>query len=616
MPATYHLPAGIAGAEDLSTQDRERLRAVVLPAIGAAVPQSTPAATPPQPDRTEPSRWEQAPAGRAYAVPSYDKKGQQVGLPVGSKAGGKPEAVHERLFREATAFLGIKDGGELEQLLRAVVWYTETRTSEAFDKKLRQEGLRGFWLHISLRLVGVPRPEPSARLSADTIRMLFAPALDPHDPANPANRLTAREMFRLWEDYWILRTDRASARLKAVTERLQHRGMSAYVHNLYLFQNGARDALGPAYRVAADERDVCHLVQLADDQVLRWLVARQSTRTPVTWDEVNAHAIDKARDLIWFQEWMAPVLLGLIAAGFGPETGGAALDELPPPSVEPAAPPPEPVAPAPSVEPPPATVGPGGSIRSGGISGWARAQAIRIGLDRAMIGADTAVPAPRVAASARVTTDQTTPSVPNPAPVEAAPSVAPAPSTPAAQTPAPAANAFDQADTAALDRDFDLTPSGATIAPGQGVVTTAPEVAAGVTPAQVPVLRQVLGHSFATGPLGVLAAAWDAVARPGDAAILNAGNSRYLFGLHRNRFWRRVAANPAAAALLRNAGFTVDGGAPYLTLNGQRVTLTIDHITERQTAPNLALTAFNLRLSLSRENSVVLRLLNQLDPFR
>jgi hypothetical protein len=114
----------------------------------------------------------------------------------------------------------------------------------------------------------------------------------------------------------------------------------------------------------------------------------------------------------------------------------------------------------------------------------------------------------------------------------------------------------------------------------------------------------------------VLAADWDAAARPGDAEILTAGNSRYLFGLHRNRFWRRVAANPAAVALLRDAGFTVDGGAPYLTLNGQRVTVTIDHITERQTAPNLTLTASNLRLSLSRENSVLLRLLHELDPFQ
>ena len=41
--------------------------------------------------------------------------------------------------------------------------------------------------------------------------------------------------------------------------------------------------------------------------------------------------------------------------------------------------------------------------------------------------------------------------------------------------------------------------------------------------------------------------------------------------------------------------------------------MTIHRIIGRQSAPNLALTASNLRLSFSRENSVVLRLLNQLD---
>ena len=51
-------------------------------------------------------------------------------------------------------------------------------------------------------------------------------------------------------------------------------------------------------------------------------------------------------------------------------------------------------------------------------------------------------------------------------------------------------------------------------------------------------------------------------------------------------------------------------------LNGRRITITIDHIIERQTAANLALTASNLRLAFSRENSVVLRLLNQMDPFQ
>jgi len=212
------------------------------------------------------------------------------------------------------------------------------------------------------------------------------------------------------------------------------------------------------------------------------------------------------------------------------------------------------------------------------------------------------------------------------APRPAGPTVtAPSPQAPVSGTSAPTATPgsaaealrdLGRADDAALESIWDLRLPAVTIAPGQGVVTVAPEVTAGVTPAQRQVLARILGQPFTSPAVGVLAVDWNAVARAGDAAILGVGNSRYLFGLHRNRFWRLVAASPMSAALLRSAGFIVDGGAPYFFLNGQRVTLTIDHITERQSAPQLALTASNLRLSLSRENSVVLRLLHDLSPFQ
>ncbi len=109
---------------------------------------------------------------------------------------------------------------------------------------------------------------------------------------------------------------------------------------------------------------------------------------------------------------------------------------------------------------------------------------------------------------------------------------------------------------------------------------------------------------------------WQSVARPGDKAILNAGNSRYLFDLHRNRFWTAVRNSPEARALFEDAGCKFEGGAPFFMFNGRRVTITVDHIIERQANPSLALTASNLRLAFPRENSVVLRLLHQLDPFQ
>jgi len=177
--------------------------------------------------------------------------------------------------------------------------------------------------------------------------------------------------------------------------------------------------------------------------------------------------------------------------------------------------------------------------------------------------------------------------------------------------------ALDKAINEAFDQTFDTSASQATgAAAQQGVVSVAPEITAGFTQAQVAAFRRVLAKSFDSNDIRVLQQLWDAAARPGDAAILNAGNSRYLFDLHRNRFWRAVAANPQARALFTDAGCQFSGGAPYYMLNGRRITMTIDHIVERQTAPNLALSATNLRIAFSRENSVVLRLLNQLDPFQ
>lgn len=179
----------------------------------------------------------------------------------------------------------------------------------------------------------------------------------------------------------------------------------------------------------------------------------------------------------------------------------------------------------------------------------------------------------------------------------------------------------DAALDAAIDSAFAPTAavSGTQIgsaAAGQGVVSVAPEIAAGFTQAQVVAFRRLLGKTFSHNDIAILEQVWNAAARPGDAAMLTAANSRYLFDLQRNRFWTRVAANPQARALFTDAGCEFSGGAPYYMLNGRRIVMTIDHVFERQTRPSLALTGSNLRMAFSRENSVVLRLLTQLDPFQ
>lgn len=468
MQPSYHLPTDIAGAKDLSPQDRERLRAVVLPAIGAAVPQTTPAQAPPQPEQTKPSRWEQSTDGRAYSVPSYGKKGDHVGLPVGSKEGGRPEQVHRRLFREAADFFGIKDAGELGQLLLVAEWFSDTTTLKAFQEALRRHGLEGFWIRMGVRLTAVPRPAPSARLGADTIRMIFGPEADPRDPANPANTLSAREMFRIWLDYWSQRMARALERKATLEDGFGADDLATRSRKWYLFKLGDRDVFGPEYRAVVDELDTCRVITSVKVEVVGWLRNQEGEHQPVTWDEVNAVAVRAARVGNVLQVWMTPLVV--LAAAAGPKPGSlAALDELQPASVR--APLPGPVAPAPAVEPVSAAAFPGGSIPSGRFSTWARSWALRFGLDRSMIGADSALPASRVTASARAASD------PVPAPVVAGIPAAPASIAPTAQRLAPLPVSIDtEAMFARLETELPSVP--VTAASGTGPAAAAADAQA------------------------------------------------------------------------------------------------------------------------------------------
>jgi hypothetical protein len=156
--------------------------------------------------------------------------------------------------------------------------------------------------------------------------------------------------------------------------------------------------------------------------------------------------------------------------------------------------------------------------------------------------------------------------------------------------------------------------------PVQGTVTQAPEVTAGFAQQHVRLLGRLLGRAMSSSQIAWLAAIWNSVANPGEAATLTAGNSRRLFNNQRARFWRALRQNPQAVQFFTDAGLTFGSNptsAPYYQLpNGQRVQITIDHIIERQSDPTRALDPNNLQLSFRRENTVVLRLINLLDPFQ
>jgi hypothetical protein len=164
-------------------------------------------------------------------------------------------------------------------------------------------------------------------------------------------------------------------------------------------------------------------------------------------------------------------------------------------------------------------------------------------------------------------------------------------------------------------------PSSVRVAVVPGIVAEPPEVSAGFLPAHLPHLVRLFGRPFTSPGISRLASIWRATARPGDAATLTLDNSRGRFDLHRRRFWAAVHRDPQARRLFTDAGLTFGPrptSAPYrvlrvfrVTRSGKRrrarMTVSVDHIVERQTRPSRALDPANLRLSPRLENTVLLR---------
>jgi hypothetical protein len=153
-----------------------------------------------------------------------------------------------------------------------------------------------------------------------------------------------------------------------------------------------------------------------------------------------------------------------------------------------------------------------------------------------------------------------------------------------------------------------------------GPTTVPPEVAQGIQPQHLGALRRVYGRALTQGDVADLGRVWNSVTNPGEPATLTAANSRDLFDNQRARFWGRVRQDPAARRIFTDEGMVFDPGsrsAPYYNLpNGRRISATIDHIVERQSAPTRALDPANLRISTRLENTVLLRQITAQDPFQ
>ncbi|MFD4601983.1 DUF4157 domain-containing protein [Streptomyces sp. NPDC058464] len=144
---------------------------------------------------------------------------------------------------------------------------------------------------------------------------------DPRDPQNPHNTLTADQMFRIWQRYWNRRLNRAVTREDEVRTRIWSKDNIKYADDMDKFTHGLRSALGSEYEAAADELDACQAITSQMENVLNWLEARQVMGEPVTFDQVNAKALESARAQAWFQTWIEPLVMGVLAMGAGPRTG-------------------------------------------------------------------------------------------------------------------------------------------------------------------------------------------------------------------------------------------------------------------------------------------------------
>jgi hypothetical protein len=155
----------------------------------------------------------------------------------------------------------------------------------------------------------------------------------------------------------------------------------------------------------------------------------------------------------------------------------------------------------------------------------------------------------------------------------------------------------------------------------KGRFTVVPEVLNGFTMKETIGFKRILGKPLTSGEIGVFGNLWASVANPGDVALLTKDSSRALFDNQRRRFWQAVRNDANAVSILSDAGVsfrrTGYGTAPsWLSPDGREVMMTIDHIAERQSDFALALSAKNLQISFWRENTQVLRLVHQLDPFQ
>lgn len=173
--------------------------------------------------------------------------------------------------------------------------------------------------------------------------------------ASSDNYLSAHQLFQIWQNFWTEQRALAGEDEDKVRRRIHGVNPAAYADNMNRFELGARDALGPDYRAAADRLDATNAMLFAASELLGWLEAREATGEHCTLRRANERAIEITKAWNRFETWFAPVIFAVLGMGAAKPMGGARGGRYPPaqPARPPAPPshlPPEPV-PSPSIPP-------------------------------------------------------------------------------------------------------------------------------------------------------------------------------------------------------------------------------------------------------------------------
>ncbi|MGB8702288.1 MAG: DUF4157 domain-containing protein [Thermosynechococcaceae cyanobacterium] len=135
--------------------------------------------------------------------------------------------------------------------------------------------------------------------------------------SDPANKLDAHQIYQIWLRVWMEKQARANADFDAIDKQMRSAPNKAeLINKMSWFKYGKRKGLGEDFQPyidASDHKDAVNFLFGNLREVLDWLENYVDImKNHVTLEQVNAKALEIARDKANFQQYFAPIILGVI----------------------------------------------------------------------------------------------------------------------------------------------------------------------------------------------------------------------------------------------------------------------------------------------------------------